>query len=98
MKLTGKLPTGDINGLPAIEQAMIAAPEDGHLVVAVVDTEEVRTKTDTEESEPTVRVRKVEALHGDDAVLARQLLDRAHDARVGHAPLPYADAATGEVM
>ena len=88
MKLAGKLPKGDANGLDVAAPAMVADPRGVHVVLALVDCSKITENTDDHTKEPTARIRRVEVLVAEDKEAAEQLLRRALDRRLGKATLP----------
>jgi len=100
-KLLGKLPQdNEQNGLNALASKLIEDPERRHVIVAIVDCSVVTTNVDTDETEPTIRVLRVEAVNADDDTDARKMLKRALEKRTGRTALDGLDFnhATGEVM
>lgn len=91
-KLGSKLPKDDDqNGLNALSRRLIANPEATHVIVAIVDCSKVETITDTDETEPTVRVLQVEAVNDADETDARKMLAAALQKRTGRSVLPFGD-------
>lgn len=90
-KLGSALPKDDGNGLVAISGELIRDPHQVHVVIAVVDCSKLSTDTDTGLVVPTARIRSIEAMKGEDAELAEQLLRRAYEARTGRNELPFDD-------
>jgi hypothetical protein len=88
-KLGGNLPKGDGNGLGPIVQQLISTPHQVHVVVALVDCRSTKVDHDTGDLDPTIRVRRIEAVIRDDLSMARKLLDRAYEERCGQAVLPF---------
>ncbi|NNG20290.1 hypothetical protein HJ590_12045 [Naumannella sp. ID2617S] len=103
-KLAGTLPKGEANGLEALSAALVATPDQVHVVVALVDCRKITTDTDSGDVEPTARVRRIEAITDKD--------DRGIvlEHRTGKAVLPFEleedlrrlmgaiDPHTGEVL
>ena len=87
--LSGNLPKGDGNGLTAIVDELIKDPRQMHIVIAIVDCAKVTQNTDTGETIPTARIRRIEVCKGEDASLAENLMRRALDQRTGREALPY---------
>lgn len=84
----GNLPVGDNNGLAAIASALIAEPAKLRVMLAVIDTQKITTKTDTGEKIATVRVRRIEMVLPQDLGEAEKLLRRSLEHRTGQAVLP----------
>ena len=88
-KLASSLPGGDANGLVSLARNLIDSPHDVHVVVALVDCKKITTDNDTGEVEPTARIRRIEAIAGDDKALAGKMLRRALESRTGKTVLPF---------
>lgn len=95
ISVSGKLPSGDGNGLVAIAQALIDAalgnsPPRIHIAVALVDCAKLTVNADTHELVPVARIRRIEVINGEeDREVLRRLMSRALDARTGREALPY---------
>jgi hypothetical protein len=99
MKIASALPKGTLNGLVAVDRALVNNPEQEHLVVALVDCKTVTTDTDTGDTEPTVRILHVEVVDQTRTDLADRLLKAAYARRTGDNPLPFDfDPVTGELI
>lgn len=80
------------NGLAAIEDTLVEKPLERHVIVAVVETKFYKVNVhDGNTHTPTVRLIQVEALDGDAAAQAKQLLDAAYRARTGEKQAPPQD-------
>lgn len=88
MKLAGKLPAGDANGLGPIEQRITAEPDSHVVVLMILDAKSVTMNTDTGESEATLRIRRLEALLPEDVEAGTRLIRRAFESRTGETTLP----------
>jgi hypothetical protein len=88
-KLTSSLPKGEANGLQHLARALLDNPHDVHVVIALVDCKKIDTDVDTGDVEPTARIRRVEAVTGDDKSVAATMLRRALERRTGQTVLPY---------
>lgn len=109
-KLGSGLPKGEANGLNALAAALVDQPELVHVVIALIDVKSVKTDTDTGDVEPTVRIRRIEAVARQDRRLAQQMMRRQFEERTGKTVLPYEleqamisafgniDPATGEII
>ncbi len=107
-KLSSSLPKGEPNGLNALARQLIDDPHEVHVVVALVDCKKLATDCDTGDVEPTARIRRIEAIDGDDKDLAAKMLRRALELRTGKAVLPFdleedlrsifVDPDTGEIQ
>jgi len=109
-KLASSLPQGDANGLVAIARALIDEPRRVHVVVALVDCKKTTTDNDSGEIVPTARIRRVEAIGGEDLKLAQKMLRRALERRTGQVVLAFdleedlraafdgVDPDTGEIL
>jgi hypothetical protein len=87
-KLTSSLPKGEANGLQHLARALLDNPHDVHVVIALVDCKKIDTDVDTGDVEPTARIRRVEAVTGDDKSVAT-LRRGAGARRTGQTVLPY---------
>lgn len=88
-KLTSALPKGEGNGLDAIARQLIDAPQEIHVVIALVDCKKVTTDNDTGAIEPTARIRRIEAIEEADRDIAAKMLRRALERRTGKTVLPF---------
>jgi len=86
--LSGNLPAGDANGLAAIISDLIRDPHKMHVLIAIADCRKVTTDNDTGDIIPTVRIRRIEAVHHDDLPAAEKLMRRALEHRSGKTVLP----------
>jgi hypothetical protein len=84
----GNLPVGDHDGLTSLASELIASPARMHVMLAVIDTQKITTKTDTGEKTATVRVRRIERVLPDDLPAAEKLMRRALEYRTGATTLP----------
>lgn len=91
ISMSGALPSGDGNGLGAVIADLVRDPSRKHPVVAIIDTAKIVTRPDSGEVVPTVRVRRIEVITGEDAALAEKLMRRALDKRTGGQPLAGED-------
>jgi hypothetical protein len=87
-KLTGALPKGQANGLPAIARQLVDKPDDKHIVIAIIDTKKIVTDIDSGDAEPVCRVLRIEPIEGDDKEQAAQILRRSLEQRTGQTVLP----------
>lgn len=88
-RLAGALPKGEANGLGPIVQQLISIPHQVHVVIALVDCKSTKVDHDSGDLEPTVRVRRIEAVLREDMKRAEQILNRAFDHRSGATVLPF---------
>lgn len=90
VKLSATLPSDDRNGIGAIARSLIDAPDDVHVIVALVRTKEIRTRPQSGEVVPTAEVLALEAFTGvtEDATTLHRLLRRQHERRTGQVELP----------
>lgn len=89
VKITSSLPK--TNGLEAIAGRLVRDPHERHIVIAVIDCARIITDTDTDDSVPVARIRRIEVIR-DDATHeshAAALLQAASDRRKGVEPLPF---------
>lgn len=88
IRLAGKLPDGDRNGVQMLGAELIARPQHGHLVLALVDTATLTTNVDTGAVTATLRVQRVEAVLRGDHRDAWRLMERAYLQRTRDDQLP----------
>lgn len=89
--LSGSLPADDRNGLGSIAKALIEdEPEKTHVIVALVDCVELKTKKASGDTIPRIRIKAVEAFHGDGGSAANlsRILTAAYEQRTGKVALP----------
>lgn len=87
-KLSGSLPNGDWNGLPALARALIEHPTKTAIIVAVVDCKSITTNTDSGDQVATVRIRRIEPIDPSDTEAAQRLFVRGLECRTGAVMLP----------
>jgi hypothetical protein len=88
VKLAGKLPPGEANGIAPIGPEMAEHPGRLRVVLAIVDCQEVRLNTITGDTVTYARVRRIEVALARDLGTAEQLMRRALEARSGQTVLP----------
>lgn len=88
-KLAAGLPKGEANGLAALARQLIDEPTKVHVVVMLVDCKKISTDCDTDDVEPTARIRRVEAVLIEDHEVAQRMLRRSLEKRTGKTVLPY---------
>lgn len=87
-KLASALPQGTANGLDSIATALVDNPHQVHAVIALIDCKKTTTDNDTGEVEPTARIRRIEALSGEDLTHVEKYIRRAYEKRTGVTTLP----------
>jgi hypothetical protein len=110
ISLSSRLPGGDANGLGSIAGPMVSNPHNVHVLVVLVDCAKTVTDCDTGDTIPVARIRRVEAIKGqDDIATCERLVRRAIEQRTGQTVLPMdledelnaafenIDPSTGEV-
>jgi hypothetical protein len=103
-KIGATLPkTREANGLHSIARELLAEPEDVHYAIVALDCGGVAVEYKWNdfgerysETIPRARVRAIEPLSGDEAALARRLMDEARGVRTGKPVLPL-DFTVGDV-
>lgn len=85
--LSGKLPKGDRNGIDELEAQFVEDPTRPHVLMVVVDTAKVVRNVDTGDTEPSLRILRIEQVLPKDAPTAERLVRRALDHRHGAATL-----------
>lgn len=91
ISMSGKLPSGDGNGLTVIEPQMNDLTDSSHFVViGILDCPKVASNKETGEHSPIARIRRIEVvLNAEDQRVARRLMERALGTRTGRETLPY---------
>lgn len=104
MKLLGRLPKGNRDGLSPVEP-QVTKHRVSVVAVVILEPARIAEDVDTGQQEATLRVRSIEAITTDaDALTARELMRRAFEDRTGAVTLPIddddldVDPATGEVI
>jgi hypothetical protein len=88
--VSGKLPSGDGNGLVAILSELVRDDQQVFVAVALIDGKRVVIDKDSGSKVPQARIRRIEViLEPEDKVVCRRLLERALDKRTGRESLPY---------
>lgn len=87
--LSGRLPSGEANGLAAIVRELVDDPSQIHVLVVLADAVKVTQLVEAGSVVPTIRIRRVEAIKdpGDRESL-RRLLMREFERRTGQLVLP----------
>lgn len=88
MKIAGKLPAGDANGLAGMAGDLCDNPHKVHVVVMLIDCKSVTIDQDTGEHVPTARIRRAERIRTEDLPTAEKLVRRALEGRSGGEVLP----------
>lgn len=88
IKLSGKLPRGDADGLSQLAGALVENPGRVHVAILLMDCKSVTTDQDTGDTVPTARIRRVEVVRGADLDQAERLVRRALEERSGSTVLP----------
>lgn len=89
VRLAGRLPDGNRNGLASIAHLLVDDPSQVHVAIVLIDCAWVKTSTDDGSALPTARVRAIEPIpEGRDADEMRRLLRRAIETRTGQTTLP----------
>lgn len=78
----------EFNGLGAHADQMIQAPHERITVVAVLEVSKLTTDVAEDEITPTVNVKLIEVMTGDDVKAARELLDATYRRRTGRTAAP----------
>jgi hypothetical protein len=79
----------EYNGLEAVREDLINRPLERVTIVATIETTAITTNVrDGGTQTPTVRLVNVEAMHGDDALTSRKLLDKVFHERTGKTAPP----------
>jgi len=86
--LGGALPAGDANGLDALAAGLVAEPHRLRAVLVLLDCAKIVQKTDSGERIAVARVRRIEAILGEDFGAAERLIRRSLEKRTGQTVLP----------
>jgi len=89
MNIATGLPKGEGNGLAPIVHDLLNDPHAVHVVIALIDCKTTKIDHETGDRIPTLRIKRVEAIVGDDLKVGRRLIERAYEARLGDATLPF---------
>jgi hypothetical protein len=84
IKLAGRLPKGDANGLGVAAPGLIRRPDRFRVAIVVIDCETITTHADTGEVVPTARVRRAEIVVDEDLEAARRMVMRSLERRTNH--------------
>lgn len=87
MKIQGRIPTGDRDGLTALEPA-VTKNRSSLVAIVILDPKRIDEDVDTGHREAVMRIRSIEALLPDDIDAALRLLRRAYEHRTGAVTLP----------
>lgn len=87
MKIQGRIPAGDRDGLTALEPA-VTKNRSSLVAVVILDPKRIDEDVDTGHREAVMRIRSIEALLPDDIEAALRLLRRAYEHRTGQVTLP----------
>jgi hypothetical protein len=89
--LSGRLPTGEANGLGPIVAQLVDDPGAVHVLVALVDAVKVTQLVESGDVVPTLRIRRIEAITDPaDRKSMQRLLMREYERRTGQPVLPLA--------
>jgi hypothetical protein len=89
MKLAGRLPKDDMNGLDARLKQFLDEPDTIQVALVMLKTSKVTKDVDAGGSlEPTLKILRVEAILPEDAKDAKKMLRRALEKRLGVTVLP----------
>lgn len=88
IKIAGKLPDGDANGLAGLAGDLCDNPHKVHVVIMLVDCKQVLVDQDSGEHIPTARIRRAERIRREDLPTAEKLVRRALEGRSGGEVLP----------
>lgn len=80
----------EMDGLAAISDELIAAPMERRVVIGVIEVKRITTDyADDGAQTPAVKFVNIEALDGDDAAHARELMNKAFRRRTGRTDDPH---------
>jgi len=87
--LSGRLPSGEANGLAAIVRQLVDDPEAVHVLVVLADVVKTTHLVESGNTVPTLRIRRIEAIgDGGDRAQLQRLLQREYERRTGQPTLP----------
>lgn len=87
-KLDSKLPK-HTNGLDVIVRELLDDPKESRVAVIFFDVPKITRDTFDRSEEPTVRIKRIEPLTGEDALVATEILLRTYESRVGVDAIPF---------
>lgn len=87
MKIQGRLPSGDRDGITALEPA-VTKNRSPLVAIIILDPKRIDEDVDTGHREAVMRIRSIEAFLPDDLEAALRLLRRAYEHRTGAVTLP----------
>ena len=87
-KLESKLPE-TYNGVDEIIATLLDNPKDTQVAIVLFKTSKITTDTDTSIQEPTIKIKRIEPIFGDDKKLVEDIYFRVYEARVGVDALPF---------
>jgi hypothetical protein len=88
IKLSGKLPKGDADGISQLAGPLVENPHKVHVAILLMDCCKVTIDQDTGDAVPTARIRRVEIVRREDLPQAERLVRRALEERSGSTVLP----------
>lgn len=89
INLSGKLPKyDDRNGLEPLVRHFLNEPGKTRLAIVVLETTKITDDLENYDRIPTVSIRAIEPVSGDDLGRLRAMLQRAHSERTGNLELP----------
>lgn len=88
IKISGKLPKGDADGLSHLAGALTENPHKVHVAIVLLDCKSVTTDQDSGDAIPTARIRRAEVVRREDLQQAERLVRRALEERSGSTVLP----------
>lgn len=89
VKIGTKLPKDeDRNGLDSLFRDLLNDPHRPRVAIVVLETSKITKDLDNYDTVPTVTIRAIEPVDGEDAGHLRNMLLRAYEARTGQVELP----------
>jgi len=89
MKLSARLPSNTHDGTGPAAAVMLTEPHRRHVLLVIVDCDQIATDTDTDVQTPRARILRVETVHESDWATALRLFRRAWGARQHDPHLPF---------
>ena len=89
MKLSARLPSNTHDGTGPAAAVMLTEPHRRHVLLVIVDCDQIATDTDTDVQTPRARILRVETVHESDWATALRLFRQAWGARQHDPHLPF---------
>lgn len=87
-KLESKLPEFH-NGIEEIILTLLEKPKELQVAIVLFKTSKITTDTETSDREPTIKIKRIEPVFGDDRKLVENIYFRVYGERTGEDALPF---------